>query len=198
MIGQSEKAGWAFGLGLERIAMVLFNIPDIRLFWTEDDRFLSQFSQGQITQFQPYSKYPPCYKDMSFWLPPSTTTAGSAAAGGSGAAAAGGKGRVFHENDYCEIVREVAGDLVENVTLVSSPFATLPYRHDPTLVFTLPLDRRLRSSKDAATEQVLPPQLQEYGPITIERRGQCAAGQGTQACRGRNGHRNQMKLPWVK
>jgi len=25
---------------------------------------------------------------------------------------------VFHENDYCEIVREVAGDLVENVTLV--------------------------------------------------------------------------------
>ena len=25
--------GWAFGLGLERLAMVLFAIPDIRLFW---------------------------------------------------------------------------------------------------------------------------------------------------------------------
>lgn len=25
--------GWAFGLGLERLAMILFTIPDIRLFW---------------------------------------------------------------------------------------------------------------------------------------------------------------------
>ena len=24
---------WAFGLGLERLAMVLFSVPDIRLFW---------------------------------------------------------------------------------------------------------------------------------------------------------------------
>jgi phenylalanyl-tRNA synthetase alpha chain len=30
----------------------------------------------------------------------------------------GGKDKAFHENDYCEIVREVAGDLVETVTLV--------------------------------------------------------------------------------
>lgn len=44
--------------------------------------------------------------------PSSTTNSGTTGA-------AGGKGRVFHENDYCEIVREVAGDLVENVTLVS-------------------------------------------------------------------------------
>ena len=129
--GQPDKAGWAFGLGLERIAMVLFNIPDIRLFWSNDDRFLSQFKSGKITQFQSYSKYPPCYKDMSFWLPAgtidissssvegSTTATSSGAGAGAGAAAAGGKGRIFHENDYCEIVREVAGDLVENVTLVS-------------------------------------------------------------------------------
>jgi len=48
--------------------------------------------------------------------------------------AAGGKGRVFHENDYCEIVREVAGDLVENVTLVSLP----PYLPSKTKLTTGP------------------------------------------------------------
>ena len=93
--------------------MVLFSIPDIRLFWSTDPRFLSQFKQGQITTFKPYSKYPECYKDMSFWLPP---TAKAAEEKGS---AAGGKGRVWHENDFCELVREVAGDLVESVRLVS-------------------------------------------------------------------------------
>lgn len=112
--------------------MVLFNIPDIRLFWSQDDRFLSQFKSGKITQFQPYSKYPPCYKDMSFWLPPNTTDLSSSTTTtntGAAASAAGGKGRVFHENDYCEIVREVAGDLVENVTLVR--FISQSHHHPP-------------------------------------------------------------------
>lgn len=61
--------GWAFGLGLERLAMVLFSIPDIRLFWSTDPRFLEQFQDGKITHFQPFSKYPPCLKDVSFWIP---------------------------------------------------------------------------------------------------------------------------------
>ncbi|WWD16458.1 phenylalanine-tRNA ligase [Kwoniella shandongensis] len=121
--GVPDKAGWAFGLGLERLSMVLFSIPDIRLFWTQDPRFHTQFSAGKISTFKPYSRYPPCYKDMSFWLPQGaiSDTAGKGSgsvAGGGGVSAAGGKGRVFHENDYCEIVREVAGDLVETVTLI--------------------------------------------------------------------------------
>ncbi|KAL8280870.1 hypothetical protein RQP46_006874 [Phenoliferia psychrophenolica] len=93
--GVPDKMGWAFGLGLERIAMVLFSVPDIRLFWSRDPRFLSQFSLGSITPFKPYSRHPPCYKDFSFWTAPG-----------------------FHENDFCEAVRDVAGDLVEGVELI--------------------------------------------------------------------------------
>lgn len=39
----ADKIGWAFGLGLERLAMRLYSIPDIRLFWSCDSGFLSQF-----------------------------------------------------------------------------------------------------------------------------------------------------------
>jgi phenylalanyl-tRNA synthetase alpha chain len=89
---------WAFGLGLERLAMVLFDIPDIRLFWSGDQRFLKQFKQGDLSaRFKPYSKFPPCYKDVAFWLSPE-----------------------FSENNLCELVRGIGGDLVEEVSLVDS------------------------------------------------------------------------------
>lgn len=48
--GAQDKIGWAFGLGLERLAMILYNIPDIRLFWSEDERFLRQFRVSDIHQ----------------------------------------------------------------------------------------------------------------------------------------------------
>jgi phenylalanyl-tRNA synthetase alpha chain len=67
--GRPKEIGWAFGLGLERLAMILFGIPDIRLFWSSDPRFISQFQDGKVTKFIPYSKYPMCYKDVSFWIP---------------------------------------------------------------------------------------------------------------------------------
>jgi phenylalanyl-tRNA synthetase alpha chain len=90
--------------------MLLFGIPDIRLFWSHDPRFLEQFSEGKINRFVPFSKHPPCFKDIAFWLKSSSSAAG------------GGVGAGFHENDMMECVRGVAGDLVEDVRLV----CTLP------------------------------------------------------------------------
>ncbi|MGD9898935.1 MAG: phenylalanine--tRNA ligase subunit alpha, partial [Calditrichaceae bacterium] len=40
----SEKyTGYAFGMGIDRIAMLKFGIDDIRLFFENDLRFLRQF-----------------------------------------------------------------------------------------------------------------------------------------------------------
>lgn len=38
-----EYTGFAFGLGIERIAMLKFGIDDLRLFFENDIRFLRQF-----------------------------------------------------------------------------------------------------------------------------------------------------------
>jgi phenylalanyl-tRNA synthetase alpha chain len=38
-----EYTGFAFGLGLERIAMLKYGVSDIRLFFENDIRFLKQF-----------------------------------------------------------------------------------------------------------------------------------------------------------
>ena len=99
--GAQDKIGWAFGLGLDRLTMLLFQIPDIRLFWSADSRFLDQFCTVTLDPrtniiFRPFSKYPLCYKDIAFWLP---------------------KNGEYVENDFFELVRSVGGDLVEKVEL---------------------------------------------------------------------------------
>ncbi len=45
MVGydHEEFSGFAFGLGIERIAMLKYGIDDIRLFYENDLRFLNQF-----------------------------------------------------------------------------------------------------------------------------------------------------------
>lgn len=42
-IDPERYTGFAFGLGVERIAMIRHNIPDVRYFWHPDVRFLEQF-----------------------------------------------------------------------------------------------------------------------------------------------------------
>lgn len=88
----SKHIAWAFGLGLERLAMRLFDIKDIRLFWSKDKRFLDQFKNGSITKFKSYSKYPSCFKDITFFIDDN-----------------------FNDNDFFEIVRSAAGDIAEDV-----------------------------------------------------------------------------------
>ena len=99
--GAHNKIGWAFGLGLDRLAMLLFDVPDIRLFWSKDERFIQQFTSVGLDpktdiKFKPFSKFPPCFKDVTFWLPSLN----------------------FSENDFFEVVRSVGEDLVEQVELI--------------------------------------------------------------------------------
>jgi len=42
-IDPQKYTGFAFGMGIERIAMLLYQIPDIRMFYENDVRFLNQF-----------------------------------------------------------------------------------------------------------------------------------------------------------
>lgn len=45
----SEKySGFAFGMGIERIALLLYQIGDIRLYFENDMRFLEQFESGLV------------------------------------------------------------------------------------------------------------------------------------------------------
>ncbi len=37
-------SGFAFGMGVERIAQLLYRVPDLRLYWENDVRFLGQFT----------------------------------------------------------------------------------------------------------------------------------------------------------
>jgi phenylalanyl-tRNA synthetase alpha chain len=116
--------------------MILFGIPDIRLFWSTDERFTSQFESGQIARFRPYSKYPPVFKDLSFWLPPGSAStsdsppssppseprAAEKSAAASGGADAGQKpdsaaaeepASPLHANDVYEAIRSGAAEGAE-------------------------------------------------------------------------------------
>lgn len=44
-IDSRQYTGYAFGIGIERIAMIKYGIPDIRLFYENDARFLRQFKK---------------------------------------------------------------------------------------------------------------------------------------------------------
>ncbi len=92
--GDSSKYnGWAFGLGLERLAMILMELPDIRLLWSEDERVKRQLVLGN--KYKEVSKYPAITRDISFVVPAD-----------------------FVPNNYFDLIRDLGGELVEEVSLL--------------------------------------------------------------------------------
>lgn len=89
----AEWSNWAFGFGLERLAIISMDLPDIRLLWSDDERVKKQLNLGQ--KFIEVSKFPPITRDISFIVP-----------------------KTFVPNDYFDLVREIAGDLVEEISLM--------------------------------------------------------------------------------
>lgn len=92
-LNPDEWSNWAFGFGLERLAIISMELPDIRLLWSTDERVTSQLKLGQ--KFVEVSKYPPIVRDISFIVP-----------------------NTFVPNDYFDLVRENAGDILEEVKLI--------------------------------------------------------------------------------
>ncbi len=86
--------GWAFGFGIDRLAMVKFGIPDIRILWSEDPRITSQFKDIN-SKYKEVSKYPGTSRDISFVID-----------------------KNINLNNYYEIVRDFADNLIEEVKLV--------------------------------------------------------------------------------
>lgn len=92
-IDSSKWNGWAFGFGLERLAIVSMDLPDIRLLWSDDERVKKQLKLG--TQFKEVSKFPPAFRDISFVV-----------------------GDGFVLNDYFDRVRDLVGMQVEQIELI--------------------------------------------------------------------------------
>lgn len=63
-IDSSKYNGWAFGFGIERLAMAVKEIPDIRIFWSNDVRITKQW--WNFESYKEVSDYPPVFKDISF------------------------------------------------------------------------------------------------------------------------------------
>lgn len=101
--GVPSRLGWSFGIGLDRVAMILFRIPEMRLLWSQDKRFLDQFKgfeDNGLKHFVPYTDHAGCYKDVIISLPSAEANS------------------EFHEGNIMEMVRDAAADEVMEVKLL--------------------------------------------------------------------------------
>ena len=93
--GLTGYNGWAFGFGMERLAIASMQLPDIRLLWSQDERVKRQLKLG--TAYKEVSKYPPITRDISFVV-----------------------AKDFVPNNYFDLIRDLGGDLVEEVKLLDT------------------------------------------------------------------------------
>lgn len=91
--GLTGYHGWAFGFGLERLAIASMSLPDIRLLWSKDPRVIKQMHLGQTIVVP--SPYPPITRDISFIVD-----------------------KNFAPNNYFDLIRDIGDDLVEQVELL--------------------------------------------------------------------------------
>lgn len=152
-LGKAGQTAYAYGLGLDRLAMILFDIPDIRLLWSEDARFLAQFSSGEIVKYKPYSDQPPCIKDMAFWIEDASEISDEEWSG---------------YNDMCEVIREVAGSLVESVVLIDSFYHPKKERHSHCYRVTYrSFDRALTHEEINDIQDTVRVQMSEKMKVTL-------------------------------
>ena len=100
----------AFGLGLERLVMIMFDIPDIRYLWSTHERFINQFKDGVITKFKPYSELPNVTKDISFWIPSDKIICNDNDDDN--------KDVWIDENDFFELARDMCDEWIEEIKLM--------------------------------------------------------------------------------
>lgn len=95
-VDSKKYTGWAFGFGLERLAIISMKLPDIRLLWSDDPRVKAQLTLGK--EFVEVSKYPPITRDISFIVE-----------------------KDFEPNNYFDLIRDIVPeDMLEEVTLLDS------------------------------------------------------------------------------
>jgi len=86
--------GYAGTFGLDRVAMIKMEIPDIRILWSDDERITRQFKDIN-SKFTEVSKFPETVRDISFIIDKDVSL-----------------------NNYFEIVRDYADNLIEEVKLL--------------------------------------------------------------------------------
>lgn len=125
-----KEIGYAFGLGLERLAMILFGINDIRLFWTTSEKFTSQFDSTvnfRLIKFKPYSNLDSTSRDISFFIPHEQLCIKE-----------NETFKWIFINNFFDMVRDVCGDNIENVFLFDSFYNKKinKYSHTFRLIFS--------------------------------------------------------------
>lgn len=126
-VDPEEYNGWAFGFGLERLAITSMDLPDIRLLWSQDKRVKKQLKLGN--KYKEVSKFPPITRDISFIVD-----------------------KNFVPNDYFDLIRDLGGDLVEEVELLDKYSNSEKFGSDDKLSYTYRIVYRSNSKTLLSSE----------------------------------------------